>query len=207
MNTYHKINTIYKREPDGKRNLIEGEFSCEEFKYLYDNQWVFTEKVDGTNMRVIWDGEDIIIKGKTDRAQLHEPLLEYIKCNFDTKKLAEMFPEPDMPVCFYGEGYGGKIQKGGKYSEIQKFILFDIKINGWWLKQDDVVAIAKDLNIEKVPVVGSGSLGDMVATCKEGFSSWWGNFEAEGIVARPQTELRKRNGERVIVKLKCRDFK
>ena len=36
--------------------------------------------------------------------------------------------------------------------------------------------------------------------------STWGDFEAEGIVARPKTELMARNGSRLITKIKCRDF-
>lgn len=27
-----------------------------EFDYLKDNTWIFTEKVDGTNIRIMWDG-------------------------------------------------------------------------------------------------------------------------------------------------------
>jgi hypothetical protein len=39
-----------------------------------------------------------------------------------------------------------------------------------------------------------------------GVKSWWGDFDAEGIVARPQVELFTRAGHRIITKLKCKDF-
>jgi len=46
----------------------------------------------------------------------------------------------------------------------------------------------------------------MIAMVKEGFNSQWGNFIAEGIVARPSCELLDRRGNRIITKLKYKDF-
>ena len=52
MKEYHKIQTIFKRDPENKfKTLIYGEFSLPEFEYLKNNTWIFTEKVDGTNIR------------------------------------------------------------------------------------------------------------------------------------------------------------
>jgi hypothetical protein len=47
----------------------------------------------------------------------------------------------------------------------------------------------------------------MLEKTRWGFSSTWGDFNAEGIVARPICELKSRNGERIITKLKHRDFR
>ena len=46
----------------------------------------------------------------------------------------------------------------------------------------------------------------MIQRVQCGFDSRWGVFGAEGIVARPICELMNRQGERVITKLKCKDF-
>ena len=54
MKQYHKIQGLFKRGPDNK--FIEGEWSLPEFEYLAKLNWTWTEKVDGTNMRVMWDG-------------------------------------------------------------------------------------------------------------------------------------------------------
>ena len=54
MKEYHKIHTVFKRDPANKyRTLLMGEYSHPEFAYLRYNDWVFTEKVDGTNIRII----------------------------------------------------------------------------------------------------------------------------------------------------------
>ena len=41
---------------------------------------------------------------------------------------------------------------------------------------------------------------------RKGFNSYWGDFKAEGIVARPAFELKARNGKRLITKIKYKDF-
>jgi hypothetical protein len=115
----------------------------------------------------------------------------------------------DGPVTLYGEGFGAKIQKGGgNYnSKGVDFILFDVRCGEWWLKRDDVVDIASKLDIGCVPIIGCGTLLDMVSMVQDNIISKWGNFPAEGIVARPDIELFGRNGHRVITKIKVKDFK
>ena len=71
----------------------------------------------------------------------------------------------------------------------------------------DVEDIARKLNLDVVPIIGSGTLYDMVEKVKGGFNSQWGSFLAEGIVARPSVELKTRRGDRLITKIKCKDFR
>ncbi|MBC8180250.1 hypothetical protein H8E88_03915 [candidate division KSB1 bacterium] len=208
MKEYHKIQTVYKRDPETRhKTLIEGDFSLPEFEFLQYNEWVFTEKVDGTNVRVMFNGESITFGGKTDRAQIHANLMNRLNEKFSAKidDFKEIFGETN--VCLYGEGYGAKIQKGGgKYRQDQDFVLFDVIVDEWWLRRRDVDDVAKKLGIDIVPIIGSGTLHDMVKMAKQGFNSIWGDFIAEGIVARPATELKCRNGDRVITKIKYKDF-
>jgi hypothetical protein len=207
MKEYHKIQTIFKRDPaTHHKTLLEEDFSLPEFQYLSHNEWVFTEKVDGTNIRVIFDKEKIIFGGKTDDAQIPAYLVQRLNERFlpqlDVFKVS--FPDG---VCLYGEGYGAKIQKGGgNYRKDQDVVLFDMKIGDWWLQREDVEQIAKQLAIEIVPIIGNGTLYDMIEMTRKGFKSQWGDFLAEGIVARPKVELKTRSGERIITKIKHKDF-
>ena len=54
MNEYHKIQTVFKRDmqKNGK-TLLEGHWTLPEFEYLSVNIWSWSEKVDGTNIRVM----------------------------------------------------------------------------------------------------------------------------------------------------------
>jgi len=107
----------------------------------------------------------------------------------------------------YGEGYGAKIQKGGgNYRQDQDFVLFDVKVGDWWLRRPDVEEVADTLGLDVVPVIEQGTLFDAVSMVRNGLQSTWGDFEAEGIVARPTVDLKMRNGSRIITKIKCLDF-
>jgi len=207
MKEYQKIQTVFLRDPSTNfKTLLEGEFALPEFAYLAHNEWVFTEKVDGTNTRVMFDGSQIIFGGKTDNAQIPAPLVARLQIVF--LPLIETFKAKFADgVCLYGEGYGAKIQKGGgNYRSDQDFVLFDIRIGDWWLERAAVEEIAEALNIGIVPIIGTGTLYDMVEMARAGFDSLWGHFMAEGIVARPKVELQSRGGHRIITKIKHRDF-
>jgi hypothetical protein len=221
MKEYHKIQTVFKRDEKTK-HIIEGAYSLPELEYLKDNKWVFTEKVDGTNIRVMWDGANVVFGGKTDNAQIPVFLLyklqELFEGTVNKQKLSNLFPlkegqsleayEP-LEVCLYGEGYGKKIQGGVGELYIpdgNDFVLFDVKIGDWWLERENVEGVAQGLGIKCVPAIGSGSLQDAIEMTRKGFKSQWGDFIAEGIVARPKVELKTRSGERVITKIKHRDF-
>jgi hypothetical protein len=206
MKEYHKITTVYERNPDDKfKTLLEGRWAKPEFEFLAYNNWVYTEKVDGTNIRVMWDGEKVTFGGKTDRAQIPATLVEKLQDKFYSGALSEVF---DFPVCLYGEGYGNKIQKGGgNYNpDGVDFVLFDVLVGDIWLERENVEDVANKLQIQAVPIVGKGSLFGAIEMCREGFNSEWGDFKSEGIVARPEVEIRDRRGHRIITKIKCKDF-
>ena len=134
MIEYHKIHSIYKR--DEKGNLIPGQWALPEFEYLRNNEWEFTEKVDGTNIRVMFDGTNVTFGGKTDNAQIPSKLVMALYNMFPDEMMGNVFGRDfDTFVCLYGEGYGAKIQKaGGNYRPDQSFVLFDVKIGKWWLQ-------------------------------------------------------------------------
>lgn len=208
MKEYHKIQTLFKRDPmTNHKTLLLGDYSESTFSYLAANHWIFTEKVDGTNIRVMV-GEDgrLFFGGKTDNASIPAFLVSRLEARFfsQNEHLREMFPQGG---CLYGEGYGPKIQKGdGNYRADADFVLFDVKVGEWWLEREAVEDIGRKLGLDVVPIIGAGTLSEMVLCVQGGFNSTWGAFPAEGIVARPAVELKARNGERIITKLKHKDF-
>lgn len=215
MTEYPKIQTIYKRDMiNNPKGLLEGQWTLPEFEYLANNPWTFTEKVDGTNIRIIIvDHNTIAFGGRTNNAQMPGSLVAALQDIFDPNEalLHSMFPHSDgqegPSAVLYGEGYGAGIQKaGGNYRQDKGFVLFDVRVGQWWLQRADVEDIASKLGLDVVPIIGEGTLYDAVNMAKAGFESRWGHFEAEGIVARPKTELCMRSGKRVITKIKCCDF-
>jgi hypothetical protein len=209
---YHKIPGPFKRNTQGpdKNKVIAWQWSTPELEYLADTDWIFTEKVDGTNVRVIWDGHKPEFRGRTDRADLHKDLI---------KALEDMFPEELLeqtfgvnPAILFGEGYGPGIQKGGgNYRSDKSFILFDVHIGGWWLLQDSVEDIANALGISVVPVYKTCTLREAInfmAVDEPLYSIIAEQYAtpAEGMVGTPALPLFNRRGDRIIVKLKGCDL-
>ncbi len=218
MDKYHKIQTVYFRDPENKnRTLLEGQWSKPEFGILSYIRWVGTEKIDGTNIRIIWDGVQVKFKGKTDDAQLPTRLLSKLQDNFTNELMGRHFPnhhrdenQEPFEVCLYGEGYGVKIGPGGNYIQDDvDFILFDIKIGRWWFTRVAIEAIAEDMGIKIVPIIFNGSLLDAVELVRAGFMSYIAenkSYIAEGLILKPTLELFDRKGDRIITKIKHRDF-
>ena len=213
MKTYHKIQTLFLRDPETNfKTLQEGLYAKEEFEYLKDTDWSWTEKVDGTNIRVLWDGIFVEFRGKTNRAQLLGSLVTKLKQLFPHEEVRRVFPHQGIEeddVCLYGEGYGPKIQSGGKYTEEVNFVLFDVKVNGLWLSRENVIDVGYELRVGVVPEIIVAPPDVAVELVKTKFDSTWyagQHFPAEGLVGRPKVELQNCRGERVITKLKHRDF-
>lgn len=130
MVEYNKIETVFNRDTTGTKKLIRGDWRNEAVEYLKDSKWQFTEKFDGTNIRVIWDGHYISFAGRTDKATIPQFLLEYLNNTFSTPEVEQLFEQTygEKQVILFGEGYGPKIQKGGNYREDVSFILFDVLV-------------------------------------------------------------------------------
>lgn len=212
MSKYHKIHTLFKREVEKPCNIIIGDYSRPEFEYLKDNKWMWTEKFDGTNIRIMWDGESVEFGGRTDKAQIPSTLVKKLIELFPKEKLQSAFPEleGEAKVILYGEGYGKGIQKGGVYiKDGVDFILFDIRIGHWWLTRDTKEDIAEVLGVQIVPILHTCTIDEAIEIVKVGFHSKIAQdrtYIAEGLVGVPGVELFNRRGERIITKLKYKDF-
>jgi len=204
--TYQKIPGPFLR--DAHTNKLTDQWSTPEFDLLQDTTWVFTEKVDGTNIRVIWDGYRVSFAGRTDNAEIPPHLLEHLETTFGGPDKEQIFEQKfgSTPVVLYGEGYGPKINGGGKYREDVSFVLFDVNIEGWWLLYDNIVDIADYFGIDVVPLKVIGSLNKAIRIVRDGMKSYYGDFLAEGLVGTTVLGLKNRKGDRIIVKVKTRDL-
>ncbi len=225
---YPKIETLYERDPVTFK-VIPGKFRNETYALI--NKWEWTEKIDGTNIwvsfgevsrpvndiyhKVIYKDQDstqygVRYGGRTENAQIPKGVIEYLDATIDSKILYEIFG--NKPVIIYGEGYGPKIQSGGGYSSIQKFIVFDIKVCNHWLKMSDIEDICFKLGLDVVPVIRSNaSIEHAVELVKYGFTSSLASasdniIQAEGLIGRTTIPLFDSKQRRLICKLKTCDF-
>lgn len=213
MRKYEKIETIFSRDMTGTKKLMPGIFRDPTVEFLAFNKWEWTEKIDGTNIRVYWDGHTVTFGGRTDNAAIPAALVTRLNELFGGEANAQIFEEAfgEREVILFGEGYGTKIQKGGSnyISNGVDFILFDVLIGENYQSREWVEKTATMFGIKVVPVVGTGTLWEAVAFVKNHPISVIAEkeHEMEGIVCRPVVELQDRCGNRVIVKIKWNDIK
>lgn len=206
MDPYHKIHSVFKRDNRGR--FILGDFSRPELEYLLDNEWDWTEKVDGTNIRMgladVGGDLDFWIGGRNRGSEVPKHIAEIYNRKTMLNKLLKKF---DHPITLYGEGYGPKIQKIGKlYRNDHSFVLFDVKIGQWWLSRENVEEIGKSLGLDVVPIIFRGTLREAIARVIPGIQSTWGDFQSEGLIGKPVIPLFSRDGKRVVIKVKTADF-
>lgn len=208
MKEYNKIETVYERDVNGTKKLIEGKYRNETVEFLANNKWTFTEKIDGTNIRIHWDGHKIEFGGRTERAQIPSHLVNKLSEMFLNVETEELFEQKfgEREVILFGEGYGIKIQNGGAYRSDVGFILFDVMIGDNYQSRESVEDIARCFNLEIVPIIMYGSIQEAVDFVKTKPNSTIGTAKMEGLVGRPSVEMRDRCGNRIIVKIKVCDF-
>lgn len=226
---YPKIDTLFERD---KETFVVDPTKLKRPVFGTISDWDVTEKVDGTNIRVIYhpggyekaEGAygspgalspvlpSVRFAGRSDAAIIPGDLLAYLKKTFTPELFASKF---QGPVVLYGEGYGAGIQKvGGLYRPDKSFILFDVLVDGaWWMNTQQVRDVAESLGIDVVPYYGRYSLYStptkkgIIELVQTPFPSTLNPAcPAEGIVARPIDTLFDSRHERVILKLKTKDF-
>jgi len=215
MRKYSKIQSIFKRVQEGgpdKGKMIDGAWTKPEFELLKDLKWEATEKIDGTNIRVDWDGEKVTFGGRTDKAQIPAHLVARLMDLFSVEKFATINAardEPLPPMTIFGEGYGEKIQAAGKDYMPNggvDLILFDVWAGSSWWSRDAVQYMAGLFGLDTVQDAGPMTLEESIAHVEGGFRSNMGIGMAEGLVLRAPLGLCDHNGSRLIVKVKTRDF-
>ncbi len=206
---YPKINSLWQRDPTNDYVIMPGLYSCKEFSVI--DSWTISEKVDGTNIRIVFDGQRVLYGGRTDNAQIPPHLLTYLQATFTVERLKKVFTDETPNIVLFGEGYGPKIQKGGGlYKSTASFALFDVYVNGWWLEQLAVREIADALSIDTVApkyneIVNKKEIVDLIKSHPKSVIAQE-TREMEGVVARSAPLMLFRNGLPVMFKLKVSDY-
>src|ERR1700721_1360342 len=120
MSEYHKIETLYER--DEKTFRLKAEMLLKNPVYGVIKTWEWTEKIDGTNIRVIWSpfiaqcghvlpakdsnfcpvcgskverllAGKVTFGGKSDNAQIHADLIKWLYENVNVEELKAVFPD------------------------------------------------------------------------------------------------------------------
>lgn len=208
MQEYQKIETLYKFDNETKRFVPKIYNPIVE--YLSNCPWLVSEKIDGTNIRVRWDGHKVEWSGRTDKSDLPKEVAALLQEKFGDAEIVfeQLFADKD--VILFMECYGGKIQ-GGLYGGKERLIGFDVMVNGTYLDKLCIHTIFQAFGIPTVPFYIKMNLQeciDIVNNYNE--SSRFcqkGTTQIEGLVCVPTVRLYDHMGHRIIIKIKKKDLR
>lgn len=211
---YGKFSSPFKKDEKFKNTK-------ELSQHIPRGKWILTEKVDGANIRIVLTKPDE--KGDREyfigsRKLLLNPDDKGSKQFFDClteiniHKLINYFQDINSTIVIYGEGYGAGVQKGGIYSPTKNFRVFDIRIGSAYQDFEYVKKVCIDNQLNLVPIIGETSEitydeclwyleRNKKTLIKEGTGG-----DSEGLVAKFEPVLLNKYGERLIFKIKFRDF-
>ena len=190
---YPKTESPYVRDEE-THLLVPGIFRRPDFAQI--GRWLVTEKIDGTNIRVILNGhllgDPVLdgpvfaswdVRGRSDDATLPKRFVEEAFPHVSVSLLESALnaiepmrdPERGYAMVVYGEGYGAGIQKGACYSPTKQLRIFDVLTfkegsRSLWRTWNDVVEVARVLGLSTVPVVWAEASLAQVRLCVGDYS-------------------------------------
>lgn len=222
---YPKILAPFARDKANDKKVNKNKWSKPEFELLKDIEWVWTAKADGTSIGLRWDGERVSFVGHTDKSQIPPKLLKYLQNTFGTPEAETIFEDlyGSTSVTVYGEGISSETNEDYEHPD-GWFIPFDVKCdlpNGrWWNREavnefvyrfDDLIPAVEmfkgsiEIAVKKIEEYNNNKqMGLSVKT--DLICPYDPKRPLEGVVGRPKVELLDSNGERIICKVKCKDF-
>ena len=209
---YYKIYSPWSRTDIKSKTVNTEVFSDEYVEMLQNINWIGTEKVDGMNVNLYYDGNHIQFLGHTDKTQFDKEVKDFLDSLITPEReqiLEQIFGEKEAFIC--GELIGPKIQNNYYSLTEYKIFVFDVycKTTDTYWEYKYTKELAEYIGFDFVPVFDIGSLNDIKNTVKRTPSSSVNdkiNVEIEGIVIKPEHELKKANGERIIYKVKICDL-
>ena len=208
MKEYQKIESLYKFDNNLKKFIPE--FYNPIVDYLKTLPWIVSEKIDGTNIRVHWDGHRVSWSGRTDTSELPKEVQHVLESTFGESEIIfeQTFGEKD--VLLFMECYGGKIQ-GGLYGGTERLIGFDVMVEGIYLNKLIIKDIFNKFGVPTVEFYQVPHLSDAIEYVQEHTEPSVycenGTTQIEGLVCVPFERLYDHQGKRIIVKIKKKDLK
>lgn len=208
---FQKIYAPFGRKNPNDRLVDTTIYSRNWVQMFYENnvKMKASEKIDGTSVGIVWDGERISFIGHTEKSQFAPRYLEYLKNRFGTPEFESVVEEiaGDKKIIIYGEGISKDYNV--HYGFIDgEFILYDIqKEDGTFWSREAVASVSTKLGM-KMPWETDMTIKEAIDFVKTRPASKLNSEnKMEGLVLRAPVEIYTANHfERIICKVKVKDF-
>ena len=151
VHKYPSIPNVFEKMkiPNTGTRYRHGAWTSPELASLHNTTWHGTEKIDGTNIRIGWDGTTATFHGREHKQGNlppdHTGIPQLLKTTFSTAALAAAYP--GKPLTFYVEAFGPGIARLGRlYGTQPQLRLLDVYINDIWLEPHNLRNVAETLN-------------------------------------------------------------
>ncbi len=212
LKEYQKIPTLYKF--DQINHVYLEEIADEEVKYLRSLPWLASEKYDGTNIRVYFDGHKVFYYGRTDKADLPPKVKEVLDKYFADSEVTFEQNFQNQEVILFMECYGGLVQASKArhwYNNQDESLMgFDVMVNNSYLKRQDIKPIFDLFGIPSIKQTILSSLDEAIKIVREKTDEQDQRKDTsyfEGLVLVPTANLYTHGLRRIIVKVKCDTFR
>ncbi len=189
------------------------------YPQLLDEQYVITEKIDGSNFQWAFFPDGTVRAGSRNNyldlndsfqganiQQLYEAHAEFLS------SLLEWATDDGVEIRLYGELYGQGIQKRVDYGPSKSLIYFGMAVDGKWLSFEDFDMVLEEYKATKfgVPVLFSADSLEEALAVEVEFDTLLSDKEdnlAEGVVIQPYSSVYlDANGSPFILKKKHPKF-
>ena len=197
-----KTKTLFER--DDKFKVKVGRLTDERFGFV--NQWLVTEKMDGTSviLSVGKDGDDF--HGRTAKSQFTPAMTAFLSVQ-TALACSNLYDHGIEEADIYAELFGEGIQGNPHGMEGMHLRVFDVRIGGFWLDWVNMCDVARKAGLNRVQPLGVCDIDTAVRYVRDEQTGWTGSPDyAEGVVARTEKYLYDNQGNRLTWKLKRKDF-
>lgn len=208
ISIFPKISAPFGRKTPKDRLVDTSVYTKPWVESLRDVRFFASEKIDGICVGIVWDGDRISFVGHTEKSKLCQRYLNYLKDNFGTSEFESVIEEifGDTPVTIFGEGISKDYNVHYGFPD-GNFIMYDIQNEkGTFYNREAVRDIAQKLALQ-MPYEEMMTLDEAIAFVKtRPMSRLNPTMKMEGLVLRAPVEMYTNSGERIICKLKVKDF-
>ena len=205
---FPKISAPFGRKTPKDRLVDPSIYAKPWVEHLRGVKFHASEKIDGTSVGIVWDGERISFVGHTVKSEFCPRYLDYLKANFATAEFESVIEEifSDTPVTIYGEGISKDYNVHYGFPE-GNFIMYDVQNEGGtFYNREPVREIAAKLALI-TPYEEMMTLDEAIEFVKSRpMSRLDPTKKMEGLVLRAPVEMYTNTGERIICKVKVKDF-
>lgn len=188
------------------RGLPKDEYESMETYELRNHRWTCREKINGYLIGVVYDNGNISYQGKRESIVPPPRFTKVIEETLLKYPLAVKKQLKSGKYVIYLEMYGNKIHHGEDFfGENLYFAVLDV-LNvktGLYMDSMQLNSFCSSLGVKTANIVFHGTLDEVEEYVKSRPKSSYGDFEIEGVIAKPMGNFLRADGSRIMLKVEC----